>query len=95
MLCNTASFREDSENLLKPIIHRHCDSDASEIAILKFMESSVSVFSILLNTHPKKKRLEMFYRIVTIIQKFVKFNLLHQIVINYPFIQQMIMMNDI
>jgi len=47
MLCNTATFRENSENLLKSIIHRQCDGDASEIAILKFMEASVSILFLL------------------------------------------------
>jgi hypothetical protein len=46
MLCNTASFQEDTENLLKAIIHRRCDGDASETAILKCMEAAVS-FSFL------------------------------------------------
>jgi sodium/potassium-transporting ATPase subunit alpha len=43
ILCNTASFKDDSENLLKPIIQRKCDGDASEIAILKCMEAAVSL----------------------------------------------------
>jgi hypothetical protein len=97
MLCNTATFREDSVNLLKPIIHRQCDGDASEIAILKFMEASVSVLILFeFNLYIKyEKRLELFHRIVQPIQQFVKFNLHHQIVINYQFIQQQIMMKDI
>jgi hypothetical protein len=100
MLCNTATFREDSENLLKPIIHRQCDGDASETAILKFMEASVSVlllfeFNLYIKYEKNKTRLEVFHRIVQPIQQFVKFNLHHQIVINYQFILQQIMMKDI
>lgn len=44
MLCNTATFRDDQTNLLKSIIHRQCEGDASEIAILKSMEAVVSFF---------------------------------------------------
>ncbi|CAF3236649.1 unnamed protein product, partial [Rotaria sp. Silwood2] len=39
MLCNTAGFIEDSNNLSKPIVQRQCEGDASEIAILKCMET--------------------------------------------------------
>jgi hypothetical protein len=41
MLCNTATFKDDPLNLLKPIFRRQCDGDASEAAILKCMEASV------------------------------------------------------
>ena len=43
MLCNTATFRDDQINLLKPVIHRQCEGDASETAILKSMEAVVSL----------------------------------------------------
>ncbi len=44
ILCNTASFKDDSDNLLKAIMQRKCNGDASEIAILKCMEAAVSLF---------------------------------------------------
>lgn len=43
MLCNAATFYTDQTNLLKPIIHRQCEGDATEIAILKAMEATVSL----------------------------------------------------
>jgi hypothetical protein len=41
MLCNTATFKDDPDNLLKPIPRRQCEGDASEVAILKCMEAAV------------------------------------------------------
>ena len=42
ILCNTAIFKDDLDNLTKPINQRQCDGDASETAILKCMEAAVS-----------------------------------------------------
>lgn len=41
MLCNTAKFKDDFIDLSTPVSHRQCEGDASEIAILKCMESVV------------------------------------------------------
>ena len=43
MLCSSATFVDDPENLSKPILHRQCHGDASETAILKCMESAVRI----------------------------------------------------
>ena len=42
MLCNTAMFKDDPDNLIKPISQRQSEGDASETAILKCMEATVS-----------------------------------------------------
>lgn len=44
MLCNTATFRDDSNNFSKPIFQRQCNGDGSEIAILKCMEAIVCYY---------------------------------------------------
>ncbi|CAF1648590.1 unnamed protein product, partial [Rotaria sordida] len=42
-LCNTATFKDNSSNRSRPIIQRECEGgDASEIAILKYMEAIIS-----------------------------------------------------
>ena len=41
MLCNTASFKDDPENVAKEIEQRECIGDASEVAILRCMEATV------------------------------------------------------
>jgi len=41
MLCNRADFKQDPENLLKPVLQRECNGDASESALLKCVEISV------------------------------------------------------
>lgn len=43
MLCNRATFKMDPMNLSRPIVSRQCYGDASETAILKCMEATVSV----------------------------------------------------
>ena len=43
MLCNTARFQDNPLNMSKEIFQRDCDGDASESAILKCMESAVSL----------------------------------------------------
>jgi sodium/potassium-transporting ATPase subunit alpha len=42
MLCNRADFKQDPENLSKPVLQRECNGDASESALLKCVELSVS-----------------------------------------------------
>ena len=41
MLCNRADFKQDPENLQKPVLQRECNGDASESALLKCVELSV------------------------------------------------------
>ncbi|CAF1379193.1 unnamed protein product [Rotaria sordida] len=41
-LCNTATFKDNPSNRSRPIIQRECEGDASEIAILKYMEAIIS-----------------------------------------------------
>jgi sodium/potassium-transporting ATPase subunit alpha len=41
MLCNRADFKQDPENLRKPVLQRECNGDASESALLKCVELSV------------------------------------------------------
>jgi len=41
MLCNRANFKQDAENLKKPVLQRECNGDASESALLKCVELSV------------------------------------------------------
>lgn len=41
MLCNRADFKQDQENLKKPVLQRDCNGDASESALLKCVELSV------------------------------------------------------
>ncbi|CAF1209285.1 unnamed protein product [Rotaria magnacalcarata] len=53
MLCNTAIFKDDSLNLSKPIVHRQCEGDASEIAILKCMEAITGNVSLFRSKSPK------------------------------------------
>lgn len=45
MLCNRADFKPDPENLQKPVLQRECNGDASESALLKCVELSVSDLS--------------------------------------------------
>jgi sodium/potassium-transporting ATPase subunit alpha len=42
MLCNRADFKQDPENLSKPVLQRECNGDASESALLKCVELSVN-----------------------------------------------------
>ena len=46
MLCNRADFKQDPENLVRPILERECYGDASEAALLKCVEQSVNRFSL-------------------------------------------------
>ena len=41
MLCNRADFKQDPENLQKPVLQRECNGDASESALLKCVELAV------------------------------------------------------
>ena len=41
MLCNRADFKQDQDNLKKPVLQRECNGDASESALLKCVELSV------------------------------------------------------
>ena len=41
MLCNRADFKQDQENLKKPVLQRECNGDASESALLKCVELSI------------------------------------------------------
>ncbi len=41
MLCNRADFKQDPENLNRPVLQRECNGDASESALLKCVELSV------------------------------------------------------
>ncbi|CAF4318803.1 unnamed protein product, partial [Rotaria magnacalcarata] len=41
MLCNRADFKQDPENLSKPVLERECNGDASESALLKCVELSI------------------------------------------------------
>ena len=41
MLCNRADFKQDPENLSRPVLQRECNGDASESALLKCVEISV------------------------------------------------------
>lgn len=43
MLCGRAKFNDDFTNLSKEIPQRECQGDASEAAILKFLEMTVRV----------------------------------------------------
>lgn len=43
MLCNRADFKQDPENLSKPVLQRDCNGDASESALLKCVELSVNI----------------------------------------------------
>ena len=53
MLCNRADFKQDQENLKKPVLQRDCNGDASESALLKCVELSVGQtnFPLLLPPH--------------------------------------------
>lgn len=42
MLCNRADFKQDPENLSKSVLERECNGDASESALLKCVELSVT-----------------------------------------------------
>ncbi len=44
MLCNRADFKQDQENLKKPVLQRECNGDASESALLKCVELSVRLY---------------------------------------------------
>ena len=46
MLCNRADFKQDPENLARPVLQRECHGDASESALLRCVELSVIRFSI-------------------------------------------------
>jgi len=46
MLCNRADFKQDPENLSKPVLQRECNGDASESALLKCVELSVNSLSL-------------------------------------------------
>ncbi|CAF5153383.1 unnamed protein product, partial [Rotaria magnacalcarata] len=41
MLCNRADFKQDQDNLKKPVLQRECNGDASESALLKCVELSI------------------------------------------------------
>ena len=41
MLCNRADFKNEPENMKKPVLQRDCNGDASESALLKCVELSV------------------------------------------------------
>lgn len=41
MLCNRADFKQDQDNMKKPVLQRECNGDASESALLKCVELSV------------------------------------------------------
>ena len=43
MLCNRADFKQDQENLKRAVLQRECNGDASESALLKCIELSVSL----------------------------------------------------
>jgi len=81
MLCNRAQLRQDPENLAQPVTNRLYIGDASEVALLKFFELSVSIFSffdysfIIFNLY----RLAMSVNFVRQIKKYVKFHLIQQI----------------
>ncbi len=47
MLCNRADFKQNPENLLKSVLQRECNGDASESALLKCVELSVNEFGFL------------------------------------------------
>lgn len=47
MLCNRADFKQDPENLARPVSQRECNGDASEAALLKCVELSVNTFSFI------------------------------------------------
>jgi sodium/potassium-transporting ATPase subunit alpha len=47
MLCNRADFKQDQENLKKPVLQRECNGDASESALLKCVELSVRLLESL------------------------------------------------
>ncbi|CAF1414580.1 unnamed protein product [Adineta ricciae] len=53
MLCNTAIFKDDPDNLTKPILQRQSEGDASETAILKCMEATVGSVSTYRAINPK------------------------------------------
>ncbi|CAF0873418.1 unnamed protein product [Rotaria sordida] len=42
ILCNQADFKQDPENLSKPVLGRECTGDSSESALLKCVELSVN-----------------------------------------------------
>jgi hypothetical protein len=84
MLCNRADFKQDPENLSKPVLQRECNGDASESALLKCVELSVNnllIFEYIINLN--KFRLVMLLNFVKEIVKFVKFHLIQQINIKY------------
>ena len=41
MLCSRAQFQDDPTNIFKDIFQRECYGDATETAILKFLEFTV------------------------------------------------------
>ncbi|CAF1084829.1 unnamed protein product [Didymodactylos carnosus] len=47
MLCNRACFKQDAENLKKPVLQRECNGDASESALLKCVELSVNIGNVI------------------------------------------------
>jgi hypothetical protein len=47
ILCNRADFKQDSENLARPVSERECHGDQSEAALLRCIELSVSRFALI------------------------------------------------
>jgi hypothetical protein len=96
MLCNRADFKQDAENLRKPVLQRECNGDASESALLKCVELSVRDKSNK-NFHCFTSfffRLVMLLSSVNRIRKFAKFHLIQQINIKYHYMKQVMVMID-
>jgi hypothetical protein len=95
MLCNRADFKQDPENLRKPVLQRECNGDASESALLKCVELSVRE-----NTKYRFFligffRLAMLLNFVNRIKRFANFHLIQQINTKYQYMRQVMVMIDI
>ncbi|CAF4018133.1 unnamed protein product [Adineta steineri] len=53
MLCNRADFKQDPDNLSKPVLQRECNGDASESALLKCVEISIGSVIKFRESNPK------------------------------------------
>ncbi|CAF4142191.1 unnamed protein product, partial [Adineta steineri] len=53
VLCNRADFKQDSDNLARSIIERECTGNASEIAVLKYIELSNGNVNKIRQENPK------------------------------------------
>jgi hypothetical protein len=74
ILCNSSELKTDEYNLKIPVLLRECNGDASESALLKFVQLNFCDVN--------------YYRAQ--IEKYTKFHIIIQINIKYQFMRQMI-----